>query len=169
MADFIRIEVTGLTELQLQLERAAAQLEHPGDLMDVLGAILEAQIGGRFDSKTDPDGLPWDQLADSTQARYDAEDTNGRGKLRRRGTLLERTRQMRDSLAREATDDSVLVGMTRLTDNQSWAIPLLHETGTERMPRRGIFLGDWEAGRLGAEDERLLLDEIGSWLDDVLG
>jgi len=169
MAEFLSIEVQGLAQLQVALERTVARIDEPADLMDTLGAILEAQIGGRFESKTDPIGGPWAPLADSTRVRYDAKDTSGRGELKRRGSLLERTRDMLNSLTHHASANSVEVGMSRLSDDGRWAIPLLHETGTEKMPRRGIFLADWEAGTLGTRDEQLLMDEIGSWLDDVLG
>lgn len=169
MAEFLSIEVQGLVELQQQLARAVAQIEQPDKLMDALGAILEAQIGDRFNSKTDPSGVRWAELADSTRARYDAEDTGGRGQLRRRGSLLERTREMLNSLTHNASGSAVDVGMSRLTDNGKWAIPLLHETGTDKMPPRGIFLADWVTGTLGAADEQLLMDEIATWLDDVLG
>lgn len=168
MADFLSIDVQGLTQLQDQLARAVDRLDAPADLMDTLGAILESQIGGRFASKTDPSGAAWLPLADSTRARYDAQDTNGRGQLRSRGSLLERSRDMLNSLTRNTTANSVEVGMSRLSDDRRWAIPLLHETGTRNMPRRGIFLADWEAGTLGPADERLLMDEISTWLDDLL-
>jgi len=61
------------------------------------------------------------------------------------------------------------VGMSRLSDGGEWSIPLLHETGTRRMPRRGIFLADPDAGTLGQQDEALLTEEIQAFLDDVFG
>ncbi len=141
--------------------------------MLTLGALLERNIEGRFDSKRDPSGLPWAPLAASTKAKYDRADTvrKGRnaGELRKRGSLLERTRQMRDSLASNAGDDFVEIGMSRLSDNGKWNIALLHETSTERMPRRGLFLADPDAGTLGAEDEADLSAEILDFLDDVFG
>lgn len=173
MADFLSIEVTGNDELRRQLADALARLERPRDLMVALGAILESNIEQRFDSKRDPSGQPWAPLAQSTRDKYDREDTQKSGpkagKVVRRGTLLERTRQMRDSLAANAGDDFVEVGMNRLSDDGKWQIPLLHETGTMHMPRRGIFLADPDAGTLGAGDERDLDAGIVAFLDDVFG
>ena len=76
---------------------------------------------------------------------------------------------MRASLSANSGPDFVEVGMARLTDGGKWSVPLLHETGTARMPRRGIFLSDPDAGTLGAEDDRMLDEEITAYLDEVFG
>ena len=162
MADFLSIEVTGLVELRAELARSLATLEHPRDLMQTLAGVLEANIEQRFDRKRDPQGNRWDPLADSTRDRYAAEDKGAR-----RGTLLERTGQMRNSLASNVGDDFLELGMSRLTDGGKWSIPLLHETGTEHMPRRGIFLGDPDAGTLGRDDEADLDQALADFLDGL--
>lgn len=164
MAEFLSIDVTGLAELRVDLVRALARMERPAELMQALGAELEANIERRFDTKVDPDGRPWAPLAESTLERYAEEDDGAR-----RGTLLERTGQMRNSLTANAGDDFVEVGMSRLTDGGKWSIPLLHETGTARMPRRGIFLSDPDAGTLGQDDEEDLTRVVVEFLDDVFG
>lgn len=164
MAEFLSIDVTGLAELRVDLVRALARMERPAELMQALGAELEANIERRFDTKVDPDGRPWAPLAESTLERYAEEDKGAR-----RGTLLERTGQMRNSLTANAGDDFVEVGMSRLTDGGKWSIPLLHETGTTRMPRRGIFLSDPDAGTLGQDDEEDLTRVVVEFLDDVFG
>ncbi|HMN55642.1 MAG TPA: phage virion morphogenesis protein [Ottowia sp.] len=166
MAELLSIEVTGAEELRAELQRAVAQLQRPRELMDALGARFELNIERRFDAERDPSGVPWKRLAPSTvkiyQKKYD-------GKIP--GSLLNRgsTPSMRGSLTHNAGDDYVEIGMSRLTDGGRWSIPLLHETGTRRMPRRGIFLADWQAGTLGAEDEADLREEIAAFLDDVFG
>lgn len=164
MAEFLSIDVTGLDELRADLAVAVQRLQHPRDLMETLGGVLEAAIERRFDTKRDPDGSAWAPLADSTKARYAAED-----KGTRRGTLLERTGQMRNSLAVNTGDDFVELGMSRLSTGGRWSIPLLHETGTTRMPRRGIFLSDPEAGTLGRADQADLQQALAEFLDDVFG
>jgi phage gpG-like protein len=164
MADLLSIEVTGAEELQAELRSAVARLQRPRELMQALGDMMVGNIERRFDAQRDPSGVPWQQLAPATVRRYAKQDGGAR-----RGTLLQRTGRMRDSLTANAGDDYVEVGMSRLTDGGAWAIPLLHETGTRRMPRRGIFLADWEAGTLGAEDEADLREEIVDFLDNVFG
>ena len=76
---------------------------------------------------------------------------------------------MRDSLAANAGDDYVEVGMNRLTDDGKWQIPLLHEFGTRHMPRRGLFFADPDAGTLGAGDEADLEADITAFLADLFG
>lgn len=174
MADFLSIEVTGSQELQRALDDVVARLDDRRPLLERIGAVLESNIESRFDAKRDPNGQAWAPLAESTRAGYDRADTVRRGRnagqVRRQGTLLERTRQMRDSLAREVGDDFVEVGMNRVSDDGKWQIPLLHETGTKRgLPRRGIFFADPDAGTLGAQDEADVMTEITDFLDDVFG
>lgn len=174
MAEFLSIEVTGNQELLRELAQALKRLERPAELMRALGARLEANIQDRFDAKRDPDGNRWAELAQSTRKRYDKLDTvksgKYRGQVRRSGTLLERSGDMRKSLnPSNYGDDWVEVGMSRLTDDEEWSIPLLHETGTRRMPRRGIFFSDPDSGTLGADDDAALSEEIAAFLDDVFG
>lgn len=162
---FLSIEVTGNKELLAELRRARARLEDPRELLSAVGQRLEANIERRFDAKRDPNGAPWAPLAESTREAYARSD-----KGRRAGTLLQRTGQMRDSLRSNVLgDDVVEVGMNRITDDGDWQIPLLHETGTTRMPRRGIFFADPDAGQLGAEDAADIDREIADYLDDVFG
>jgi len=141
VADFFSIEITGADALRAELATALAQLQDPRSLLVHLGAVLEANIERRFDRKRDPNGQAWAPLSEATKARYAAQDEGAR-----RGTLLERTGQMRNTLAANAGTDFVELGMHRLTTGGAWSVPLLHETGTARMPRRGIFLGDPTAG-----------------------
>lgn len=169
MAEFLSIEVTGADELRAELQRAIQRLQQPHELMEAIGASFVANIERRFDTKKDPNGVAWDKLRPATLERYREEDTNKQGVHKHRGTILERTGRMRDSLAYNAGDDYVEIGMTRLTDGGRWQIPLLHETGTRRMARRGLFTADPDAGTLGAGDEADLLDEIRGFLDDVFG
>lgn len=164
MAEFVSIEVTGAEELQAELRRAAARIDRPRELMQALGARLKTNIERRFDTKRDPTGAAWRPHAPATVKRYAREDAG-----KRRGTLLERTGRMRDSLTVNAGDDQVEVGMSRLTPGGAWQVPLLHELGTRRMPRRGIFFADPAAGTLGAQDEADLRDEIVGFLDDLFG
>jgi phage gpG-like protein len=162
VAENVSIQVTGAKELQADLARAIAQLQRPRELMQALGDMLVGNIERRFGTKRDPTGAAWAPLAPATLKRYADEDKGAR-----RGTILQRTGRMRDSLTANAGNDYVEVGMSRLTDGGRWSIPLLHETGTRRMPRRGIFLADPNAGRLGAQDERDLEQELSDFLDGL--
>lgn len=164
MADFLNIEVQGNAELLAELRHVVQRLEQPTDLLQAIGDELRAAIELRFETKSDPSGAPWAPMADSTRERYAAEDKGAQ-----RGTLLERTRQMLNSLTSNVGPNWLEVGMSRLTRGGQWSIPLLHETGTDRMPRRGIFLADWATGTLGRDDSAAIDALLREFLDDVFG
>ncbi len=114
------------------------------EIQEAMGQRLQERMGLRFDTKLDPNGKAWDPLAESTKARYDAEDgTRGNGK--RAGSLLQRTGLMRASLTRFVGSRDVTVGFTR--PYAKW-----HETGTRRMPRRGLVFSDPTSGTLSDGD-----------------
>lgn len=164
MSEFVSIDVQGNDELVAQLADAVRRIQEPRELLESIGAQLEMLIQGRFDAKRDPTGAPWQRLAPSTLEKYRRQDDG-----RRQGTLLERTRVMRESLEPTVGPDFVNVGMSRLTDDGQWQIPLLHEFGTRRMPRRGLFFADPESGTLSPSDEEVVQREIFDFLDDLFG
>ena len=150
MADRFTITITGFDNIGKRLGAAAAKLERPVELMQLIGATMEQNIALRFISKTDPAGAPWAPLAASTLA----------GK-KGRGSLLELTGRGKGSLAYNLIgDDSVEVGFGE---------PYMgfHETGTKRMPRRGLLSADWQAGTLGAQDESDIRDDIATYLNSL--
>lgn len=138
--------------------------ERLGDLQpafEEIGSALESRVMQRFDTKRDPWGQLWKPLAESTRARYDKVDTvRGRGgnaEVRRQGTLLDRTGQMRQGLSHVADHVSLMLGFDR-------GYALFHDFGTRKMRRRGLLLGDPEAGTLATPDEELVMTIIGRWL-----
>lgn len=144
-----------------RLQEAATRLQNPRDLLDTLGAVLEANVAVRFQTKTDPGGSPWEALRPSTQASY-----SKRFKGNVPGTLLDRSFNgpgMRTTLAHNLVgDNAVDVGMSK-------PYALFHELGTRRMARRGMFFDNPDTGKLGADDERDLSDAVVAFLDDVFG
>lgn len=147
MADHLTIEVTGF-EFISRLERAAARLERPVELMQHIGATLESNIAQRFISKTDPAGNPWQSLAASTLA-----------KKKGVGSLLELSGHGK-KIQYNAGDNFVEVG----SDERYMGF---HETGTKRMPRRGFLTADWQTGTLGHQDELDVLAAIDAYLNDL--
>lgn len=155
-ADGINIEIAddGLREW---VARAADKAGTAGRsrLLDAVGAELEARIEQRFDTKKDPSGATWAPLAESTKLRYKAQD-----KGRRRGTLLERSRLMRNSLTHQVQPDSVLIGFG--IDRAAY-----HELGTRKMPRRGLLMAEPATGALGAGDKAAVETLLGRFFGDL--
>jgi phage virion morphogenesis protein len=160
------------TTLQIDLEsgallaaidRLVAELADSTQLMEDIGAKLESNINLRFDAKVDPDGRAWKPLSQNTvDFWYALKYPDGIP-----GTLLERTRTLRNSLAFNAGDGFVEIGTSYTVPGKSqptWQVGLLHEFGTTIMPRRGILTSDPKTGRLGADDEADILAIVNSWL-----
>ena len=148
MGTEFRIEVQGDQELLQVLAALKARTVNQRPAWDLIGAGLAANADRRFETKTDPAGHPWAAWADITKL---ARKKSGRG------TLLELTRMMRASLNHQAQDDGVVVGLGR-----SYAG--FHETGTRKMPRRGMLLASLEPPTLGPEDRQWVLDTLMEFL-----
>lgn len=153
MAEILRIDVQDRALLDA-LRPAMAQLEDPTQLLESIGAVFERNVQLRFETKTDPDGVPWPDLADSTKKSYAAKY---KGNVP--GSLLERTRHGRDSLASQVMGEVLEVGFGEVYMGY-------HETGRKdgRMPARSLLLSDWQTGELGAADRADVLHEIEAFI-----
>lgn len=159
------------TELLAAIDRTLALLTAPRDLMDAIGAQLEANAQLRFDTKTDPNGQPWAPLSQATKDIYESDwfialNPEFAGGIP--GSLLQRTNLMRASLTHNAGDDFVEVGTSRATKGGRWQIGMLHETGTRKMPRRGILVADATTGALGADDQADVLSLVNDMISGSL-
>ncbi len=156
MTDRLLIEVD-LGDVVPRLSRALDQLDHLGPLMADIAAVLENNVQRRFDAKVDPTGKQWDPLKPSTRKSY---ERKYRGNIP--GTLLERTREMRNSLESRAGDDWAEIGF----GNQ---IAQYHETGTKKMARRGLLTADPDVGTLGHDDLTDIEREVAQFLGSLFG
>lgn len=134
MSITVAVVDTGALGLLVELQR---QLRDLTPVMKAIGRKLESNVNVRFDTKTAPDGSAWAPWSETTAAARAEEG---------RGTLLEYTGRMRDSLAYEATATSVEVG---------FGVPyaVYHEVGTSRMPARPVL---FDGDSLGSAD----LDDV---------
>lgn len=91
----ITIELAGATGALGQLGEAAARLDHPAPMYDLVGAMLVTSTQHRFETETDPAGHPWPA---SIRAM-----TEG-------GKTLTDSAYLRNSMTHEASDAGVEVG-----------------------------------------------------------
>jgi phage gpG-like protein len=158
----LQIEVDN-AELLRVIDGAIEQLANPRQLMLEIGSKLEANANLRFDTKVDPAGVPWPPLSPVTVNYWYAEKYPGGIP----GSLLERTRQLRNSMGYNAGDTWVELGTSRRVPGKSqpyWEVGQLHEWGTAIMPRRGIFTADPKTGKLGAGDEADVLQVVNDFI-----
>lgn len=109
---------------------------------------LENRISGRFETRTDPNGVSWAPWRPAT-LKYYPEDGNRK--------LLDRYGDMLRGLSHEADSTSVRVGFDKFYST-------FHEWGTTHMERRGLLYADPDAGTLAPDDEAAVLDIIGLYL-----
>lgn len=145
-----RAEGITVTATGPALDALAGLADRMSDLtpvMEDIAAVLERNLNIRFDTKTDPAGAPWAPLLRSSQRRA----------KKLGGSLLERTRQMRNSIATRVTADSVEIG---------FGVPYAayHEFGTVKMARRGLLTADPATGALGELDQADLLELLTGYL-----
>lgn len=130
------------------LSRLRGRLDDLSPAMASIGQELESRVSGRFETETDPFGRPWAPWSPATVESY-PKDGNRR--------ILDRYGDMLGSLNHQADASSVRVGF-----GQPYAT--FHEWGTEYMPRRGLLMADPDAGTLAPNDERAVLDILGTFL-----
>lgn len=154
MTEILRITVASQPVDEL-LAQVMERIEQPAAMFDAIGAVLERNVQLRFETKTDPTGAPWAALAESTLKSY---ERKYKGAIP--GSLLERTREMRNSLGYNVFLSSMELG---------FSVPYAQyaETGSKdgkHPPQRAMLLANWKTGALGPGDEADVVAEIESFL-----
>jgi phage virion morphogenesis protein len=113
-------------------------------VMSEIGMEFENRVRGRFETQSDPDGVPWTPWKPATLKSY---PKNGnRRLLNREGDLLRSLNHHFDSTSAE-----IGFGDPKAA---------FHEWGTEHMERRGMLFDDPDAGTIAPGDEVMLLDIV---------
>lgn len=121
-------------------------------VLEGVGAALESNVRNRFESRTDPDGMPWAPWAQSTRETY-PEGGNRR--------LLDRLGDMLNGVSYQLEGDaSVRVGFDK-------EYATYHEWGTEHMPRRGLLMSDPDQGTLSEDDTATVLAVLNDFINDL--
>lgn len=162
--------------LQARLAEAIERLARPSELMDAVGATLEANVAIRLDdTKADPNGAPWKGLEPSTEKAY---EKKFKGDVP--GSLLDRYGRSKDGPGGNGLRAGLthnLVGDDAVEVGFDVPYALYHETGTKHMARRGLLLGslsygvDGELdglGALGDEDRGDVLELVDRFLLELL-
>ncbi len=150
-----------------KLEKLQASLDNLTPVMSEIGDRLEEKTRQRFETRTDPNGVPWKPWAESTHRGYPWPNAKTKERLEYgpgNARLLDRYGTMRGSLNHQADANSVTVGFAN-----DYAV--FHELGApnNKMPRRGMLLGNPTQGSLGADDEADVLDIVNHWLEQQVG
>lgn len=139
MFSALTVHAAELEGLQRRLSRLGGVLRE--ELLDGVGALLESSARDRIgNTKTDPDGQPWDNWSPA----YAADRPNGKGLLQDSNALL-------DSLSHETRPPSEVIIFA------ATVYAATHQFGRGAIPARA-YLG------ISRDDER----DIQSLLDDLI-
>lgn len=133
------------------LHALRSKIDDMTPVMDSIGQRMETLVSNRFETRTDPMGVPWSPWAESTKASYPEKG---------HGFLLDRLGDLLGGISHQANQSSVTYGFD---------VPYAayHEFGTDRMPRRGLLTADPEAGTLSDSDEAEVLALLSGYLSSV--
>ncbi|HXH04209.1 MAG TPA: phage virion morphogenesis protein [Candidatus Competibacteraceae bacterium] len=141
----IRIDIDD-REVRQALKQLARRVADMTPAMRAIGQEMETRIATRFETRRDPAGRPWAPLRPATEKAKKG-----------RGAILYRTGELLDSRTHRAGPFEVAVGFGK-------PYAAYHEFGTRKMPRRGLLMADPQAGTLGEEDRRAILEILADYL-----
>jgi phage virion morphogenesis protein len=133
------------------LQRLQQRMGNLRPVMRGIATELEARVEQRFELEVDPNGRRWKELHPETIKRK-----------KRKTAILYDSGDMQGSLTSAAGPTWAQVGF-----GQPYAA--YHEWGTRHMPRRGLLLGNVNAGTLGAGDRDAVLELLSEFLEDQIG
>ncbi|GHU08355.1 hypothetical protein AGMMS50225_06840 [Betaproteobacteria bacterium] len=145
----VRFESSDLVQ---KLNSLSEALDDTTPVMQDIGALIKGRVSDRFETESDPRGIPWAPWAPATKKTY-PKDGNRR--------ILDRRGDMLDSLSWETDRNSVTVGFGA-------PYAAYHEFGTTRMPRRSLLFDNPETGTLTPDDEAAIENIITGYLRSAL-
>ena len=95
-----------IKQLQDKLKSLKLSSSEERDVLAGIGSEIETQTEERFENQRDVSGSKWQDISVKTKAYYIKKGISG--------SILNRTRQLRDTIESQATDSQVLVGATKV-------------------------------------------------------
>lgn len=105
-AQMLITDTKEIKELQKRIGSLKLKSSDRKRLLESIGVEIETQIEERFNTQTDASGSKWADISAKTKAYYLKKGIGG--------SLLSRTRQLRDAIESQATSDRLLVGATKI-------------------------------------------------------
>lgn len=105
-AQILITDTKEIKELQKKIKDLRLNSADRRKLLESIGVEIETQTEERFENQRDVSGSKWQDISAKTRAYYNKKGI--------RGSLLNRTRQLRDTIESEATESQVLVGATKI-------------------------------------------------------
>lgn len=146
-AEVFITDIEEIKKLQDKLKNLKLSSSEEKDILDAIGTEIETQIEERFENQRDVSGNKWQDISQKTREYY-----NKKGGIV--GSILSRTRQLRDTIESQVNNGQLLTGATKV-------YAAVHNFGDDsrNIPQRE-FLG---LSSDNYEDIENIIDEVRLW------
>ena len=105
-AEVFITDIEEIKKLQDKLKSLKLSSSEERDILEAIGTEIETQIEERFENQRDVSGNKWQDIAQKTKEYY-----NKKGIV---GSILSRTRQLRDTIESQVNNSQLLTGATKV-------------------------------------------------------
>lgn len=146
-AEVFITDIEEIKKLQDKLKNLKLSSSEERDILEAIGTEIETQIEERFENQRDVSGNKWQDISQKTKEYY-----NKKGGIV--GSILSRTRQLRDTIESQVNNSQLLTGATKV-------YAAVHNFGDDsrNIPQRE-FLG---LSSDNYEDIENIIDEVRLW------
>ena len=106
-AEVFITDIEEIKKLQDKLKNLKLSSSEEKDILDAIGTEIETQIEERFENQRDVSGNKWQDISQKTREYY-----NKKGGIV--GSILSRTRQLRDTIESQVNNGQLLTGATKV-------------------------------------------------------
>ena len=105
-AEVFITDIEEIKKLQDKLKNLKLSSSEERDILEAIGTEIETQIEERFENQRDVSGNKWKDISQKTREYY-----NKKGIV---GSILSRTRQLRDTIESQVNNSQLLTGATKV-------------------------------------------------------
>ncbi|MEI0606863.1 phage virion morphogenesis protein [Brachyspira pulli] len=106
-AEVFITDIEEIKKLQDKLKSLKLSSSEERDILEAIGTEIETQIEERFENQRDVSGNKWQDISQKTKEYY-----NKKGGIV--GSILSRTRQLRDTIESQVNNGQLLTGATKV-------------------------------------------------------
>ena len=106
-AEVFITDIEEIKKLQDKLKNLKLSSSEERDILKAIGTEIETQIEERFENQRDVSGNKWQYISQKTREYY-----NKKGGIV--GSILSRTRQLRDTIESQVNNSQLLTGATKV-------------------------------------------------------
>lgn len=105
-AEVFITDIEEIKKLQDKLKSLKLSSSEERDILEAIGTEIETQIEERFENQRDVSGNKWQDISQKTREYYNKREIVG--------SILSRTRQLRDTIDSQVNNGQLLTGATKV-------------------------------------------------------